>query len=186
MGVLCRAPIENIKRNYQRPLSSVSHGNLHQDDRITLWHVKFFYSNRVGGFSLQSEFLGRCLEPADNAGNAISRWILNNNGKPTKAEIANPIEIEKRESFDKIVCLLLGISAEPPTADIPDITPYYKDEEIIPYKIPEVDSLKTTTSTPALDYFYLRAESVYKLLELWKGHWILLKTTKELDKRTPC
>ena len=77
------------------------------------WYDWVYYKNtRVDGFPLPSESLGRYLEPSDHAGNAMSQWVLNNNGKVlpyqtlrrlAKAEIANPYELEKRDSFDKII-----------------------------------------------------------------------------------
>ena len=116
------------------------------------WYDWVYYRDtRVGGFPLPSESLGRCLGPADHAGNAMSQWVLNNNGKIlpyqtlrrlTKAEIANPYELEKRDTFDTRIKSLLGTSIEPPPSETPELTPYYEDSETPPHEMPEADLFK--------------------------------------------
>ena len=116
------------------------------------WYDWVYYiDTRVGGFPLSSQSLGRCLGPVDHAGNAMSQWVLNNNGKVlpyqtlrrlTKAEIANPYELEKRDSFDKGIKSLLGISIEPLSSETPEVTPYYEDSTNPPHDMTEADSFK--------------------------------------------
>ena len=57
-------------------------------------------------------------------------------------EIANPVEVEKRDSFDKRIKSLLGTSIESPPSELPELTPYYEDSETLSREIPEADSFK--------------------------------------------
>ena len=110
------------------------------------WHDWVYYiDTRVGGFPLSSQSLGRCLGPVDHAGNAMSQWVLNNNGKVlpyqtlrrlTKAEIANPYELEKRDSFDKRIKSLIETSIDPLSSETPEVTPYYDDSTNPPHEMP--------------------------------------------------
>ena len=111
----------------------------------------YYRDTRVGGFPLPSESLGRCLGLADHDGNVMSQWVLRNNGKVlpyqtlrrlTKAELANPEEVEKRGSFDKRIKSLLETSIEPPPSETHEVTPYYKDSINPPHEMPEADSFK--------------------------------------------
>ena len=81
----------------------------------------------------------------------MSQWVLNNIGnvlpyqtlrRLTKAAIANPYELDKRDTFDTRIKSLLGISIEPPPSETPKLTPYYEDSETPPHEMPEADSFK--------------------------------------------
>ena len=116
------------------------------------WYDVIYYRDtRIGGLPLPSESLGRCLGPVDHAGNAMRQWVLNNNGKVvsyqtlrrlTKVEITNPIEIERRDSFDRRFKSLLGTSIDPPPSEILEVTPYYEDDNNPPHEMLEADYFK--------------------------------------------
>ena len=73
-------------------------------------------------FPFQKEQLGRVLGPLRNEGNAMTQAILRINGRVvprrtvrplTISEIHSPVEIKKREEFDKSITKLLGNCKEP-------------------------------------------------------------------------
>ena len=73
-------------------------------------------------FPFQKEQLGRVLGPLRNEGNAMTQAILRINGRVvprrtvrplTVSEIQSPVEIKKREEFDKSITKLLGNCKEP-------------------------------------------------------------------------
>ena len=116
------------------------------------WYDWVYYKDiRVCRFPLLSESLGRYLDPVDHAGNAMSQWVLNNNGKLlsyqtlrrlVKAEYATPVEVERHESFDKRIFSLLGVCIEPSPSETLEVTLYYEHDENIPHEIPEADSFE--------------------------------------------
>ena len=57
-------------------------------------------------------------------------------------EIANPVEAERRDSFDKRIKSLLVTSIEPPSSETPEITPYFENNMNPPHEMPETGSFK--------------------------------------------
>ena len=55
-------------------------------------------------------------------------------------EIANPVEAERRDSFDKRIKSLLGTSIKPPPPETTEVTSYYEDNKNPPHEMPEADS----------------------------------------------
>ena len=64
-----------------------------------------------------TEQLGKCLGPADHAGNTMSQWVLNKNGKImpiqtlqnlTEAERASPLLKKEMEAFDTSITKRFG------------------------------------------------------------------------------
>jgi len=91
--------------------------------------------------------LGCVLGPAMHAGNEMSQWVLNLNGKvvprqtccPLKVdEVNSPAEIIKRQSYDECIKRKLGDSMAPPLVPPPiNVFDKYEDDDESPRIIPE-------------------------------------------------
>ena len=86
--------------------------------------VKFRRIGPEAAYPFPTEHLGRCLGPARNQGNTMSQHVLLENGKVipiqtlrslTKAELDSPLELYKRDSFDKSIMNLYGDHKAPPS-----------------------------------------------------------------------
>lgn len=89
-------------------------------------------------FPKQKEQLGRCLGPAKHAGNVMSQWILNKNGKIlpiqtlrslTPAELRSDIEKARRDEFDKAIQARFGDAYKPPTKEAIMFEEAYEDDD---------------------------------------------------------
>jgi hypothetical protein len=115
------------------------------------WYDWCYYREESSGFPFPSEMLGRVLGPALHAGNEMSQWVLNLNGKvvprrtcrPLKVEeINSPTEILKRQSYDECIKRKLGDSMAPPPVPLPiNVFDEYEDDDESPRIIPEQDSI---------------------------------------------
>ena len=85
--------------------------------------VKFRREGDSAKYPFPTELLGRCLGPARNKGNMMSQRVLTEKGellpvqtlrKLTKAEMDDPLEIEKRKQFDAYILQRYGDSKNPP------------------------------------------------------------------------
>ena len=86
--------------------------------------VKFRRIGPEAAYPFPIEHLGRCLGPARNQGNTMSQHFLLENGKVipiqtlrslTKAELDSPLELSKRDSFDKTIMNYYGDHKAPPS-----------------------------------------------------------------------
>ena len=107
------------------------------------WYEWCYYRDQSELFPLPKEKLGRILGPSKNAGNAMSQWILKDNGqivprrtarKLMPEEMNNPVEDRKREIFDNMIREKLGDSLSPPPKPLKDqdYVPYSDDDEAPP------------------------------------------------------
>ena len=107
------------------------------------WYEWCYYRDQSELFPLPKEKLGRILGPSKNAGNAMSQWILKDNGqivprrtarKLMPEEMNNPVEDRNREIFDNMIREKLGDSLSPPPKPLKDqdYVPYSDDDEAPP------------------------------------------------------
>ena len=76
------------------------------------WYEWCYFLESSEAFPQPKKCLARCLGPATGVGNEMSQWVLKENGKVvarrtvvplTEAERHNPIEVTKRELFDRLI-----------------------------------------------------------------------------------
>jgi hypothetical protein len=125
------------------------------------WYKWVYYRDVKTSFPYNREWLGRCLGPAKNEGNAMAQWILKENGKvvphrllhhltPAELSPSNKIEMEKHSLFNVAIRGVLGDSIKIPKV-VPldnnatkafdalwDLGPHEDDDEVLPF-IPEAD-----------------------------------------------
>ena len=114
-----------------------------EPDISNLCQFKFYdwcyYRDNMSKFPYPSEFLGRILGPSEDYGNEMCFWILRSDGRViprqtvrvlTSEEINSPLEINKRNAFDKGISNKLGnsIAAPPTEVNLDDFVPYEDDE----------------------------------------------------------
>ncbi len=134
------------------------------------WYKWVYYRDVKTSFPYQREWLGRCLGPAKNEGNAMAQWILKENGKvvprctqrcltPVELSPSNEAEMEKSSLFNVVICGVLGDSVMIPKVVPLDnnatkafdalwdfLDPYEDDDEVLPF-IPKAD-LKDAAGKP--------------------------------------
>ena len=122
----------------------------------------------------------------------MSQWVLNNNGKVlpyqtfqqlAKAEIANHMEVERRDYFDKRIKSLLVTSINLPPSETLEMTPYYEDDNNPPRQMSDANSFKEYDkyhSTEVLKYFCHKMANTCKMQELSLG---LLNQQEIQEKR---
>ena len=100
------------------------------------WYEWVYYRDVKTSFPYQKEWLGRCLGPAKNEGNAMAQWILRESGKvvprrtlrrltPDELSPSNEVESEKRSQFNVAIRSVLGDSVK-----IPKVLPLDNDATI--------------------------------------------------------
>ena len=96
------------------------------------WYEWIYYWDDAAPYPMPRENLGRCLGPAENAGNAMSQWIMNRNGTVipkqtlrtlTKTELNSPVDQLRMKEFDESIRNKLGGSVSIPDADELDEIP---------------------------------------------------------------
>ena len=132
------------------------------------WYDWCYFRDQTAAYPFPKEVLGRVLGPAFGEGNEMYQRILKANGRVvprrslrplTTAEIHSPIEIKKRQVFDKLIERRWGTSINPPTKPEREIDkefdPYEDDDE--PAKlVPEIEDVidhdgKLLDQQPAYD-----------------------------------
>ena len=76
------------------------------------WYDWVYYWDDAAPYPAPRETLGRCLGPAENAGNAMSQWVMNRNGtvipkqtlRPlTRTEINIPVDQQRMKDYDESI-----------------------------------------------------------------------------------
>jgi hypothetical protein len=133
------------------------------------WYKWVYYRDAKTSFPYQKEWLGRCLGPAKNKGNAMAQWILKENGKvmpcctlchltPAELSPSNEVKTEKGSLLNVTIRGVLGDSGKIPK-NVPldnnttkafdalwDLDPYKDDDEVLPFT-PDAD-LKDAAGKP--------------------------------------
>ena len=87
------------------------------------WFERVTYRLYGKKFPYQSEKLGRCLGPSNDAGSGMAQYVLTDKGTlitiqtrrlPTPAEMNSPTETKKREIFKNLITMKFGNSSLPP------------------------------------------------------------------------
>ena len=113
------------------------------------WYEWIYFRDHTSSFPHASEQLGRCLGPADNAGTAMSQWVLNRQGniiprqtlrKLTSSEMISEIEINKRKEFDECIKKRHGDSVNPPPKPNEDDENYPHDNDMEDHTMPDADT----------------------------------------------
>ena len=112
------------------------------------WYEWVYFREDSASFPFQKERLGRCLCPAKNEGNAMTQWVLKDNGKvvprrtichlsTAELSLTNETEAERRMQFTTSVRVILGDSISLPAAPSPnpmdeywELEPYGDDIEL--------------------------------------------------------
>lgn len=107
----------------------------------TKWYEWIYYRDSEASFPYPTERLGRCLGPCDHKGNAMSQYVLNDQGnvlpyqtfrRLTKEEQMSQVELEKRNRFDSVIRSKLGDSITPPPEPIQQDEPSVSERESVP------------------------------------------------------
>ena len=123
------------------------------------WYEWCHFWESAEAFPHPKKCLGRCLGPATGIGNEMSQWVLKDNGKViarqtvvplTTAEIHNPIELTKRQLFDRLIERRWGRSlnqfdsfeaSDEPGPEEENTWEPYSDEEEPASKVHDMDDI---------------------------------------------
>ena len=112
-----------------------------------------YYWDDAAPYPVPKETLGRCLGPADNAGNAMSQWVMNRNGtvipkqtlRPlTRTEHNGQVDQQRMKDFDDAIKSKFGDSVAIPDEselDVVEMDNINGDEDSNASKVPEVDEM---------------------------------------------
>ena len=127
------------------------------------WYEWVYFWDNAAPYPVPRESLGRCLGPAENAGNAMSQWVMNQNGtilpkqtlrSLTKTEMNSSVDQQRMKDFNQAIKLKLGDSVAIPDMSELDGIDMEGDsvgERERDGKVPDIDEI--------LDYDqYLNAE----------------------------
>ena len=117
------------------------------------WYDWVYFWDDAAPYPAPREALGRCLGPADHAGNAMSQWVLNRNGtvlpkqtlRPlTKTERNSEVDKQRMKDFDKAITDKFGDSVSIPDESVmveEEVEPAYEDQEEVGDVIQNADDI---------------------------------------------
>ena len=114
------------------------------------WYEWVYYRETSNKFPHGQELLGRVLGPAKDSGNEMAQWILTATGRivPRRtirplnvSEKHSPIEIKKREIFDRVITKKYGTATASPSKARAELEEWeeWSDNENPAIKVPEIE-----------------------------------------------